>query len=52
MELIYELERKAKSVKWNMENRKLSYIIFSKSGFETSLMEYAKKNENVRLYEG
>ena len=43
------LKDKSREVKWNMENRKEHFVIFSKSGFTDELLEYAEDNHNVYL---
>jgi hypothetical protein len=43
------LKNKSREVKWNMEDRKEHFVIFSKSGFTDELLEYAENNHNVYL---
>lgn len=46
--ILEDLKSKAKLVDWNINNRKEYYVLFSKSGFTSSLIKQAKK-ENVLL---
>lgn len=47
--VLKELQAKSKSVKWGSKNRKEYFVLFSKSGFSSDLIQYEKKNENVFL---
>jgi len=50
VDVFYKLYEKSKSVAWNNDTRKEYFIIFSKSGFTKSLIEIAKKQENLLLF--
>ena len=43
------LKDKSRDVKWNIENRKEYFVIYSKNGFSDELLEYAENNHNVYL---
>lgn len=45
------LKEKTKKVRWNVEDRKVKYILFSKSGFTEDLIHQAEKSGNLSLYD-
>jgi len=47
--VLKELQAKSKSVKWGSKNRKEYFVLFSKSGFSSDLIQYEKKNEDLFL---
>ena len=49
--VFYDLKRKSVEVKWNNEQRKEYFIIFSKSGFTKGMIALAKE-ENIFLVKG
>jgi len=49
--VFYDLKRKSIEVKWNNEQRKEYFIIFSKSGFTKEMIALAKE-ENIFLVKG
>jgi uncharacterized protein len=51
MEVWEDLARKSKLVNWKNGNRQEYFILFSKSGFSTSLTELAKEKDNLVLVE-
>ncbi|MEA3424094.1 MAG: ATP-binding protein [Bacillota bacterium] len=51
VELYYNLIGKSKKVNWNVENRRVKYVIFSKSGFADDLINLSKKTDNIILFE-
>ncbi|MFW6375713.1 MAG: DUF234 domain-containing protein, partial [Thermoplasmatota archaeon] len=48
--LLNDLKEKADKVRWNNEDRKENYILFSKSGFTKDLKKYEGENNDVTLY--
>ena len=49
--ILRALEKKAPSVSWNRDDRKVHYILFSISGFTDELQAIAKEREDVLLCE-
>lgn len=49
IEVLADLKEKARDVEWNKGNRKEHYVIFSKSGFTTELLERAEKDKSIIL---
>ncbi len=49
--VLNELEEKAKNVSWNSATRKTWYVLFSSSGFTPELKEYVKTRPDVILAE-
>jgi len=49
MNVLNELKNKSKNVKWETKNRNEYFILFSKSGFSSDLIQYEKKTDNVFL---
>ena len=47
--ILTELQIKSKEVKWGSKSRKEYFILFSKSGFSSDLIQHSKENENVFL---
>ncbi|NYE57480.1 ATP-binding protein [Carboxydothermus ferrireducens] len=50
-EVYSNLIAKAQKVQWNKGKRNESFIIFSKEGFSSELIEAAKKNKNLYLFD-
>jgi len=48
-EVLLELKRKSKLVKWGSRNRKECFLLASKSGFEKSLKQTAKKEKIILM---
>jgi len=49
--LLNRLEDKAEKVRWENKNtRENNYVLFSKNGFTTGLIEAAEKREDLKLY--
>ncbi|MGM0510905.1 MAG: ATP-binding protein [Thermoplasmatota archaeon] len=49
--LLHSLKEKAKKVRWNNDNRKEHYAIFSRSGFEEDIKEGSDSDPNIQLYD-
>ena len=49
MSVLNELKIKSKSVNWGSKTRNEHFILFSKSGFSSELIQYEKKTDNVFL---
>ena len=49
LSVLNALKDKSRDVKWNIENRKEHFVIYSKNGFSVELLEYAENNHNVYL---
>jgi len=49
MEVLRDLQQKAKSVPWNRDARRESYLLYSRSGFTKELEEYAEHQPNLYL---
>ena len=49
MDVLAELKRKGKEVKRHIEDRKETYVLFSRAGYEKSLIEYANEHGEVLL---
>lgn len=47
--VLSSLEEKAKSVTWNLHNRRTSYVLFGANGFTPELEAYASKRPDVLL---
>lgn len=50
--IFFELEKKTGDVEWNNNDRKESFILFSKSGFTDEMKKLAKERKNIVLVEG
>lgn len=44
-----KLKKKSELIEWNNYNRREIYMIYSKSGFESDLVKFAKENDNLFL---
>lgn len=51
IDILTQLQKKAKSVLWKNDSRNEYFCIFSKSGFSDALKEYAKEHKEVILME-
>lgn len=51
IDILTQLQKKAKSVLWRNDSRNEYFCIFSKSGFSDALKEYAKEHKEVLLME-
>lgn len=49
--ILLDLEDKARKVTWNKSNRKTWYVLFSASGFTSELRDLAKKRNDIILSE-
>ncbi|MCD4818670.1 MAG: ATP-binding protein [Candidatus Cloacimonetes bacterium] len=49
MSILKELETKSRSVKWETKKRNEYFILFSKSGFSSDLVQCEKKTDNLFL---
>ena len=49
--LLHDLKEKAKKVRWNSDNRKERYAIFSRSGFTKEIKEGSDSDLNIHLYD-
>lgn len=47
--VLHDLEQKARSVSWNQKNRKTWYVLFSANGFTPELTQLAKERNDVIL---
>ncbi|MEA2095139.1 MAG: ATP-binding protein [Candidatus Cloacimonadota bacterium] len=47
--ILTKLQTKSVNVKWKSKKRNEYFVLFSKSGFSSELIEYEKKNDNVFL---
>lgn len=52
VDVFFDLIDKARKVQWSKNNRKEHYIIFSKSGFTSRLIELSKDRKDLILKEG
>jgi len=48
--LLNDLKEKAGKVRWNNEDRKERYILFSKNGFTNDLKQYSNDNNHIETY--
>lgn len=51
VDVFYNLIEKSKKVDWNLKNRRVKYVIFSKNGFTDNLIDLSKENNNIMLFE-
>ena len=49
MSILIELQTKSKSVIWGTKNRNEYFVLFSKSGFSSDLVQFKKDNDNLFL---
>ena len=49
MSVLIDLQTKSKSVIWGTKNRNEYFVLFSKSGFSSDLVQFKSKNDNVFL---
>ena len=48
--ILHKLKQKAENVRWENQRRKEEYVLFSKSGFTSSIINKAENDPNIRLY--
>lgn len=51
VDVLYQLQEKAKRVAWHREDRREVYCLFSISGFDKRLRELAAARDDLLLYE-
>ena len=49
MSVLKELQAKSRNVRWESINRNEYFVLFSKSGFSSDLIQYERNNKNVFL---
>ncbi|MCH4890205.1 ATP-binding protein [Acidaminobacter sp. JC074] len=52
MSVLLDLQKRSKSVDWNIENRMEYYVLYSLNGFSEDLIAYASKSKYIVLVEG